>query len=141
MRRRLIVTLVMGLVAALAAPAGANEPNVEEFPAEVLWTVANPCAVEFEEVNLVVASTLSEHLHRSGRITVVRMAVEGEGAWYGSGIDTGVQLAEGENVQHRLVVSNSETGDKFRLTIQGHFNALTGEWNFEPAQEVECVRT
>ena len=72
---------------------------------------------------------------------MVQMTVEGEGAWYGSGVDTGVELSQGENVQHRLMVTNSDTGDKFRFTIQGHFNAITGEWNFDPAEEVECVRT
>ena len=62
MRRRLIMVLVMGLVAVLAVPAGADQPNVEEFPPEVLWTVENPCATEYETVNVVVASELSEHL-------------------------------------------------------------------------------
>ena len=142
-KKFLVLSAVMTVTFALAIPAVADQPTVEVFPPEVLWTVENPCSESFEVVNIVVTTTLKEHLHLSGRVTVVDMTVTGEGGWVGHGTDTGVELNQGETVFHKLIVSHSETGQKFQLTVRGHFNNNTGEWNVGdgPVFTVTCVKT
>ncbi len=138
---RLAILSTIAALMLLPVPAAADAPNVDEFPAEVIWEVENPCSDVYELVRIEVSTVFREHLHSHGRITVGKMTVTGVGDWTGYGIDAGVELEQGENVVHRLILTSTATGEKFRFTIMGHFNANTGEWNVEPVPTTECIKT
>jgi len=140
LKRSVILGALVALTVLAAAPAAANMPEVSTHVEE--WRLDNPCTETDDEVVITGTSTLREHLHANGRFTQVQTTITGDGAWTGHGLDTGVELAQGETVSHRWMATNSETGQKIQFTIRGHFNENTGEWNTGggPLFNARCVR-
>lgn len=143
MKKRLFVfSTVMAITALSALPVAADPPNmvVEVIPGE--WVVDNPCTEAYGPILFEGTVTRREIVQGQRRITAISHEITDPSPWSGRGTDTGVELDQGETVLAQIMVSNSETDQKFRFFARGHFNANTGDWNTgdSPLFGSACVR-
>ena len=143
MKQMSLVGLAMLLVFALATPAIA-EPPVRNVVTDVTasWELNNPCTESGDDLILEGWTVLRE-IHRDGlrTITTVQMGITGPEPWSGHGRDTGAELMTGETVSYKLMITNSDTGQKAKYFLRGHFNSHTGEWNPGYLYAERCVRS
>jgi hypothetical protein len=150
-RYRLPTFLVVAAVALmLAIPGVASPPEITvRDSTRIFEGVDNPCAPSNDPIDIEVTFTSREILrHGVRRITHANFEVTGEDQWSGRGMDAGVQLGypetvQGETVRWQFVLTNSETGQKFRWFVHGHWNAIAGKWAGVDDPEggvLKCVR-
>ena len=136
--------MVMALVVAVV-PAGADSPVMLVHEYEQNWEdyqIDNPCTVdELDPIAFEGTATLREILFGDDidpvtgegeydrRITAVSYEIAGPDSWSGKGTDTGVELASGQEgvlVLTQFVVTNSDSGQKFRFVIRVNNDPNTG---------------
>lgn len=142
MRKLGILGAALAATLVIAMPVAAEPPemnvSVYEEVLPPIGPVDNPCTAEIDEIVFTSTTTNREILFPDGRrVTAVSYEIHSPDPWTGTGTDTGVEQPQGDTVSHRWLVTNSDTGQKFKFTIRGHYNANTDTWT--GGVEARCV--